>query len=547
MKTKNIILSLFLGAGLLVGCTEGFDALNTNPIDLPEDAYFFSKSDLSIAIRDGANYNYASSRGHEGGGDVQQRMIALGVFSFMQYGTGSATSSTYTPNDEWQAKAWNGFYGSHLWPINSVIDGTNVNEGYDNYKAIALIWRVYIQARITDYFGLAPFPRTEADNDPPYMQLDEQYNLFFSDLDLAMSTFDSSLETVTAEPLFGGDILSWKRFANSLRLRLALTISEVDENLCKEQIQKAINGDGGFLQEGKNAAIAPYEGWGNSYVYYMYIQQWGERNYLMTSSMEKMLVNIGGMVYNGNADNHPVNVDPRGSRFFEPSPINAENPISYWQGRKPGLNPVPGGLNQTISQMSKEYIVPNADRSAQLETYVETCFLMAEAAHRFGINGGKSAKEWYEEGVKASFREWGYDDATATAYLASTDKNGWGTSANFDDDAGAGNTKLEKIITQKYIGCYPDLCMQMWNDKRRLNLPAMDICDYRDTGAGTFPSDGNIQNPANFIQRTVYPQSEVSLNKAHYEAAVALLKDGDKVSSPVWWASKGSNYCTSTK
>lgn len=539
MKTKNIILSLFFGASLFTACTDGFDAINKNPNGMFEDEYFFAKSDLGIAIRNAANFNYTKGAALQGGADIHQRMKALGIDAFVQYGTGSGTSASYTQNDEWQTKSWDGFYGSHLWPLNYVIYGAEKNPGYDNYKAIALIWRVFIQARITDYFGPAPFPRSPEDSAPEYMPLEQQYTKFFEDLDAAMAAFDDTQETATSEPLYEGNLNQWRRFGNTLRLRLALTLSEVAPETCKTQAQAAASHPAGVMKSGDNAAIAPYTDWGNQYPYYMYIQGWGERNYLLTTTMEKVLTGIGGIAYNGDATNHPANVDPRGSRLFDPSPTG-----SNWKGRKPGLNPVPENLTPTISGMSKAYVVPTDQRHAQLETYVEACFLMAEAVERFGISSGKTAKEWYEEGVKASFTEWGVA-ADATAYLSSNVKNGWGTSANYDDVSGAGNTRLEKIITQKYIGCYPDLSNQVWNDKRRLNLPAMDIPEFRDSGAGTFPSDNNIQNPRNFIQRTVYPQSEVSLNREKYEAAVAAMGgDGDKVSTPLWWAT-GANYCSS--
>lgn len=537
------------GAGLFVSCSDGFDSLNTNPNGLTDNEYSFARSDLGAAIRNGANYNYAKDAELQGGADVQQRMKALGIDAFVHYGTGTASSSTYSQNEEWQSKIWHAHYISHLWPLNGVIEGAEMAiDTESNIRSIALIWRTYIQARATDYYGPIPFPRSTADESPApdYMPLDKQYEFFFKDLEEALEGFDSEQETLASEPIYGGDLTKWKQFGNTLRLRLALMVSEIDPELAKTQAKAALTADGGVMVNGGTASIGSYVGWGNQYPYYMYIVGWGERNYLLTTTMEKVLTNLGGTAYNGDATGtHPAKVDPRGSRMFEPSPTG-----NHWQGRKPGLNPVPSDVTPTISSMSKQYILPNDARRAQLETYPETCFLVAEAVERGFVSSadaGGTAKEWYEKGVIASLKEWGYTDADATTYLASADKNGWGTSASYDDATGAGNTKLEKIITQKYIACYPDLSHQVWNDKRRLNLPAMDLLGFRDTGAGTFPNDDNIQNPLNFIQRTVFPQSEVQLNRERYEAGVALLKDGDKVSSPLWWASKRSNYCTSAK
>jgi len=549
MKTKNIILSLFLGAGLLAGCSDGFDELNSNPNGLTDDEYSFARADLGAAIRNGANYNYALDGSLQGGADVQQRMKALGIDGFVQYGTSTAAAASYTQNDGWQGKIWHAHYISHLWPLNGVIQGAEMAiDTETNIRSIALIWRVYVQARFTDYMGPVPFPRNTEDvkDDvaPEYMDLDKQYELFFKDLDEALKGFDDAKVTLDTEPLFAGNLTKWKQFGNTLRLRLALTVSEIAPELCKAQLQAVASESAGVMEEGGDASIGAYSGWGNGYPYYMYIVGWGERNYLLTTTMEKTMTNLGGMAYNGAATGtHPAKVDPRGSKMFEPSPTG-----DNWMGRKPGLNPVPADLTPTISGMNRATLLPNDQRKAQLETYPETCFLMAEAVERFGIASSRTAKGWYEEGVRASLKEWGYyDEAVVATYLASTDKNDWGTSANYDDVTGNGNTKLEKIIAQKYIACYPDLSNQMWNDKRRLNLPAMDIPDFRDTGAGTFPTDNNIQNPFNFIQRTVFPQSEVQLNRERYDAGVALLKDGDKVSSPLWWASKGNNYCTSVQ
>ena len=131
-------------------------------------------------------------------------------------------------------------------------------------------------------------------------------------------------------------------------------------------------------------------------------------------------------------------------------------------------------------------------------------------------------------------------------YLASTEKNEAGTSAKYADQQGAGNTALEKIITQKYIAGLPDLAQEAWNDKRRLNLPRLDVAVYRDQAVYN-NSDTNILNPQNFIKRMKYPMKEQLVNAAEYEKGKSMLGGkGDVVSTPIWW-DKNSNYCTSSK
>jgi GMP synthase-like glutamine amidotransferase len=87
--------------------------------------------------------------------------------------------------------------------------------------------------------------------------------------------------------------------------------------------------------------------------------------------------------------------------------------------------------------------------------------------------------------------------------------------------------------------------MEAWNDKRRLNLPRMDVPLYRDPswyGGG----DQNILKSENFIKRVQYPQNETQINEDAYNKGVALLGGPDNVTTPIWW-DKNANYCTSDK
>lgn len=555
MKTKNLFISFFIGT-ILFGsaCTDGFEAINKDPNNPDDNKHDFSYADISKSIRNIATY---------GGADVHQRAKALSIDVYVQYTGGNSSSRTYGMNDEWQSKYWDSYYNNWLTTLNLVIKDAEKYEGRDNSIALARIWRVYGQAQFTDYFGPVPFPFSPDDENPDYMPLDKQYELFFKELDEAVNQFDESQSFMSGEDqVYWGDIDAWKRFANTLRIRLALKLSEINPELCKSQIQLALVAKGGIMTSKDNAAMPGTTGWGNQYPYYLYQEGWADKQVLITS-MEKALSNLGGLPFKYTYKNGdpvvdksgkviipegPAKVDPRGPRMFDPS--SAE--FGYkWAGLIPGQETENGKARDNVGKMSRIFIIPNDARKTDILLYSEVCFMMAEIAERFGVTDGKTAKEWYETGIKQSFLKYEFVDEDGildtelfNAYITSTDKNLWGTSVNYDDDKGAGNTKLEKIITQKYIASYPDMSLQIWNDKRRLNLPALDMPQYRNQGSGTY-GDNSILNPLNYIQRTVYPQNEKLINADKYNGGVAQLKGGDKTSSPLWWASKGANYCTS--
>ncbi len=550
MKTKNIILSSVLGMAFMAfgtSCDDGFDGINSDPNKVPDNKHTFYLTDISQAIQYSCDYNYSKNGGAQGGADIHQRVKALSIDVFTQYNMGGAAQAAYSPNDEWQSKYWGAHFVSYLGVLNSAIQIAEANEDA-NATAIGLVWRANVQAMATDYYGLTPFPVEPTNGEkPPYMDLQKQYEIIFADLDKAISLFDASKSTITTEPLYKGDVSKWKKFCNTLRLRFALKMSEVDPTLCSTQAQKALSASGGVFGSSEDDALAPtYGGWGSANYVYTYYYSWGGGPTEMTKTMEDILTGIGGQPYNGEATGvHPAKVDPRGSRMFDPSTTG-----SNFQGGIVSQNPEPGNYRDGVSRMSAKYVSQNLTRKLRVMTYAEACFLLAEAVERNFVSSGDaggSAEQWYNKGVETSFIDWEFTAADAATYLASADKNAWGTSAKYGDAVSdPGNSNLEKIVTQRYIAFFPDLANQVWNDKRRLNLPAMHIPQYRNTGDGTWPTDGDIKNPANFIQRTAYPQSEPKLNRENYEAAVSLLGgDGDKASTPLWWASKKANYCTS--
>jgi hypothetical protein len=536
MKTKIYFLILLVFG--LFSCSD-LDEMNRDPNRPTAEMYDFSRSQISTLLRAGGTYN---------GAHMFQRVknLHIDLYSqmFDEVPSGWTNTRNYFSNDGWAIDYWNSI-PSWVSQLNTIIKEGTVDPNRVNTVAVSRIWRVYIQSQATDLFGVMPFPsyKTYVAN-PPYVSVQNQYAEFFTELDEASKSFDETKGFLNSneDMIFNGDMAKWKKFANSLRLRLALRVSEVDVNLAKTQAQAAIAG-GVMDSEADEAKCPPSnKGWGQDYNYTL-LFNWGETQH-MTSSFEKLVTNIGGIDWPAtiSATVKPAKVDPRAVVMFDPSTDGT------WKGVPPGLHP--NDVNQAPNKKTEIAVLGtktvgvdgarNITRKYDVMLFEEVCFLKAEAALRGFASG--DAKAEYDKGVTASFTRWGVNGAAA--YLASNEKNSAGTSANFGDNAGAGNTQLEKIITQKYIASFPDVSIEAWADKRRLNLPRFDVPAYRDPVVfGAAPT--SITDPRSYIKRVKIPDAEAINNTVEYNKGVVLMgAGGDRTNTNLWWDTN-ANFCTS--
>ncbi|MDR2792008.1 MAG: SusD/RagB family nutrient-binding outer membrane lipoprotein [Tannerellaceae bacterium] len=568
MKTtiKLLIVCCSLCLPALTGCD--LTVLNENPNQPgPDVAYNFDDARLAGAFRGTLPVM---------DGDDEQRIKSLNIdFHAQMLDGGGYDIKNYFSNDEWNQRMYRRVQ-SAVAGLNIVIRNlTPKGDEYAKSLAVAKIWRVYVQSIGVDYFGPIPFASyTVAEDNPPYKSVQDNYTEFFKELSEAIVLLDTEdsepiFMSAVSDIVFGNDITRWKRFAASLHLRLAMRLSEADENTCKTEIAKALT-EGVIESADDNARVPPRAdgGWGADYNYTMFQIGWSGP-LSMTASFEKLVENIGGIAWNGSIVNqravynnqaveknvdenytHPTHIDPRATLMFDPPFAKPETGGNAWKGLPVGLSA--SDRAEHADEYDRNYYpelgilfkdeVPYKSRPYDVFLYEEVCFLKAEAFLR-GFDAG-DAKSAYEEGVRASFATWGVADLVDD-YLASTAKNLAGTSAHFDDENGAGNTKLEKIITQKYLALFPDISMEAWSDKRRLNLPRMDVPASRNELLYN-NSDKDIRKSQNFIKRVQYPQNEQQINKEEYAKALNLLGGIDAVSTPIWW-DKNSNYCTSAE
>ncbi|NDV57528.1 SusD/RagB family nutrient-binding outer membrane lipoprotein [Bacteroides sp. 519] len=555
MKNIKLYVACFSFVFAMAGCDD-ITNLNNNPNE-PDDTVNYNLNDprLASTLRAGIPME----------GDDEQRIKSLMLDYFAQIADGGNFSTkNYVMNEDWNRRMYRRVQ-SNVSSLNIVIRNLLPEiEDYRHTIAVAKIWRVFTQASGVDYFGPIPFAQyTVVEDNPPYMSVEDNYNEFFRELEEAVNMLGQESTnpifiSSNSDLLYGNSVAKWRAFANSLRLRYALRLSEVDVERCKTEAKKAIE-SGVMADRSGNAYLPPKANgdWGQDYNYTMFQITWGGA-INMTQTFEKLVTNIGGADFPKDIFNkrnakktplsniHPEKVDLRATAMFDPAFDTGD-----WKGVTYGLPTAE--YNATVAKSCAEMGflynngTPYKSRPYDVMLFEEVCFLKAEAIERGFVTG--DAKAEYEKGVQASFATWGQSAIAADDYLKSNEKNLAGTSANYDDfeefGAATGNTRLEKIITQKYIAAFPDVSFESWNDKRRLNLPRFDVGAYR-YEAQYVATNKDIKDPSNFIRRVQYPEQENQINKVEYDKGVKLLGGPDQSNTPIWW-DKSKNYCTSVK
>jgi hypothetical protein len=290
------------------------------------------------------------------------------------------------------------------------------------------------------------------------------------------------------DPIYGGDVAHWKKFANSLRARLALDLSKANAAKAATEVAAAIAA-GGFTSNDDNAQLAwPGDGVNDN--------PW-HANQLEGSGTRDDVRMAATLIDTLNSLNDPrVAIYARpiagGTYAGMPHGIEADDAAAY---------------NNAASKLGTQIFA--ADQPSYLMTFAEFSFIKAEAAHRGWIPGGAaSAAQYYNEGIRASMEQWGVDDADIDAYLLQP-------RVVFNPATG-----LQQIILQKWISFFTQ-GFEAWADWRRTGLP------------GLTPAAASRIQPAQIPRRVVYPQTEQSFNNTNLQAAITA-QGGDQLTSRVW-------------
>ncbi|MFT4567567.1 MAG: hypothetical protein ACI9FN_002534 [Saprospiraceae bacterium] len=513
---------------LFIGCTDNFEEANTNPYQISGESLRQNNQHVGAFFPQILNNIFGDQIDHNLANEAFVRHLATPT-PFVA----NVNNTTYFIR--WNNN-WGRVYGRVFGPARSVIEVAEAEGGVE-FASWAKLLRVLSASRLSARHG--PIIYTNFGSSEQTINYDSEetlYNTWFSELDEIVANLSANTEFTGLSEFdasYGGDINAWVKFANSLRLRLAMRVSKVAPALAKTQGEKAISHPGGMITtNGDNFMILNYDGFFRPA---RICFGWGDTR--MSATMESVL---GG--YN----------DPRVEKYFDPATdpaVYAEHPEFPYKGVHAASVLNAKGDRLSFSTINSQFN-NNGYSSRRVFTSSETHFLLAEAALR-GWAGAGSAQDNYENGVREGFAEWGAGGVDG--YLADdtsvpwdyTDPKAENNDNAFDsrikvtvkwDEAADNEVKLEKIMTQKWIAAVHNT-VEIWVDHRRTDYPKLPFNFKNDSDAtwGVIGAD-------DFLRRMPFINGERNNNAAGVADATSKLGGPDEIGTRLWWDTGGPNF-----
>jgi len=484
---KKIILIILIINGF-VACTSDYEELNRDPLSankVPTTALLTGIEQSLISINSGLGYNKT-----------------LMLYSQQWSQRETTTRSLYSMDDS--SGDWSAFYLNGLPELYNIID-LNSGEYKDEYSvygknqnqiAIAKILIVWVFSNITDTWGNVPYSEA-IDKNINFPKYDKQENIYpdlINQLKEAVNMMDLNSQGFTSgDMMYNGDMLKWKKFANSLRARLALRMSEVNPILAQAELADALSADV-FISNADNAEIAfqNEEAHANPLYLEFLTQQW--------TFVSEPLINLMNTYGNGTA---AAPSDPRIPKYAAP------NQNGEYVGFPYGLE-----TSDTFNYAIEDYSLPSdivraMDFTSSLMTYSELLFIKAEAEQRGWFGSVSDAATTYQEAITASMEQWAVNQSDIATYLALPDVQ-------------YNSSNWRKLIgEQKHIALYMQGA-NAWNEWKRLDFPVLQFPAAASTYATEIP------------RRFKYPLSETGINNDNLTAAINDM-GGDEMNTRMWW------------
>ncbi|RSK37681.1 SusD/RagB family nutrient-binding outer membrane lipoprotein [Hymenobacter metallilatus] len=483
---------------LLPACTDRFEEINTDPTrtSTPTSDQLFAR-----ALKYGSLYDNDFQ--------VGEHLHANMWVQYFANSTPHFNTDRYESNDQWATTFWTTFYTGYGMDVQEVIGRVQADPAQVNRLSMARIWRAFLFQRITDYWGDVPytaaFQGAATEIQPAYDSQQSIYTSLLQELQQAAAAFDDTqpLTFGAADLLYSNAGAAnpvatpalahqrWQRFANSLRLRMAMRLSEASPLLASLQARAALAD--GVMQSSQESAVMNNTGGS------IRINQ-NPLSVVLGFNDSRISATLVDYLTRYHDPRLPVLVGPVSAT--NPARIGLANGLSATQLALPEYNPA------RYSSAGPRYLTPTNDQ--HLLTYAEVCFLRAEACLR-GWDTSGSAEQWYYQGVREALALVDITDAAVVgAYLQDP-------AVRFTP-----GRALEQIITQKWLSLFGNNGFEAYAEYRRTGFPVLRSAANPGETGGAVPL------------RLRYPTVEQRLNSAAYQRAVSR-QGPDLMTTPVWW------------
>lgn len=529
MKKNNIYIIkaivVFFVATFLYSCTDDFENINKDP-------YGVTKDEASRdAYGEGASMVAIQAWVVPTGPNAAQFTECLlggtwgGYFADSNPGFNGKNFATYRPEPGWNRVMYKDII-PNIFPNLAALKGVTEDEVL---LSVAEICKVAAVHRVTDAYGPIPYSKIGQDGEltAAFDPQNEIYSKMIQELTEAVEILTphrTESFSANADKVYDGNVLKWIKFANSLKLRLAMRLSYADAAFAQQMAEEAVNHEIGVMTSNDESAfISGFGKDGNPLHRVMYL--WNDGDSRVSADITAYMDGLK---------------DPRLSKYFTQSTFTAEDNVA-----SNGYFGLRSGINIPDAKTAQKYSNYNVSPSTPLlwMNAAEVAFLKAEGKLRGWNTGEGTAKDLYEEGVKLSFDQYSADGLSS--YLANTSNrpasykdpkntnsytgatstitSAWNADGSFE-------TNLEQIITQKWIAIFP-LGIEAWAEHRRTGYPKLMPVVVNGSG-GTVDSQVGPR-------RLAYPSEEISENGPNVQHAISeYLKGADNMGTKVWWDKK---------
>jgi hypothetical protein len=478
MTMKKIYLILLVLIGMSISCTKNFEDFNTDkkhPTAVP-GGFTFANAQKALSDQIGTTN------------------VNLNIFKVIsQY----ITETTYTDEANYDIinrsipdLIYRTFYRDIMNDLQDSKKSISAEEAIGD-EAVAVqknrvlivdMVEVYCWQTLVDIFGNIPYTQAlDIKNiNPRYDDAFTIYKDLLTRIDADIAGLDANYGSFGSDDLyFSGDVAMWLKFGNTLKVRIAINLADVDNTLAQTNIEAAYAAAFG---PGEQCQIN-YPGGTNANPIYLDVVATGRHDWVIANTIVDIM--------NPLADPRlPLYMTQTDAGVYLGGPYGEPNPYSQY------------------SHLSDQVLAETAPLI--MLDYTELAFYLAEAAER-GYSVGGTAESYYNSGIQNSILQWGGTQADVDAYLANT-AVAYGTAAG---------TWQQKIATQAWIAFYMR-GQEGWNEWRRLDFPALNLPPTPETSNGLVPV------------RFTYPVNEQTLNKtSYYEAASAI--GGDDMTTKLFW------------